>query len=174
MSMYPIVSYTVPAGGAGTLNFTNVPSTFPNLQIRAYVRGSATFSPGLSLYVSPIGLTGSNTRRHIVRSTGAAVTGENDTGNGAFGIVADAGATANVFSSIIFDVIDWQASNQKIIYKYIGGYDNNGAGNLIFGSGLFMTTSGTATGIQVATDGGFVAGTHIGIYGLLTSPATGV
>jgi hypothetical protein len=171
--MFHIASQTVGAGGAASITFDNIPKAYTHLQVRVFGRGTTNFSGGLSLYVSIIGNTISANRRHWLDGNGSSVLSNSDTGAGISATIADAGATANVFSNVILDILDWSNASKNLTLRSIGGYDSNGAGHAVLASGLYVPSGGTITGFIFNTDGNWVQGSRFDLYGLTTSQATG-
>jgi len=172
--MYPIASQTISGSSTNTVTFDNIPKSFAHLQIRVFGRGTTTFSGGLSLYVSPIGYTFTTTKRHWIDGNGSTVGSSNDSGAGLAVVIADGGALSGVYSNVILDILDWANANKNITYRGIGGYDSNGGtSHAVLASGLIVPSGGTITGFTVQTDGNWVAGSVISLYGISTSSVTG-
>jgi hypothetical protein len=172
--MHHIQSVTVPSNTADALIFQNIPTDFTHLQFRVFARGTTSFSSGLSLYVTPIGMSISASRRHLLNASGAAVASGGDSGQGLSGLLADAGAVSNIYANVIVDMLDWNSTSKNLTMKAYGGYDSNGYGVVSLSSAVFVRNTGTATGFYFNTDGNWVAGSRIDLYGITTNPnATG-
>jgi hypothetical protein len=167
--MYPIQSVTISGSSTTTVSFANIPTNFTHLQLRVFGRGTTSFSAGLSLYINPVGSTASATRRHFISGNGSSVSVNGDTGVGLLSIIADASENSNVFANVICDILDWNNTNKSITFRGIGGFDNNGNGVITLASGLFALSSGTTTGLNIVTDGNWVAGSVLSLYGITTA-----
>jgi hypothetical protein len=175
MSMFPVASFLVSGSSTGTISFNNIPKSFTNLQVRVFGRGTTSFSPGLSLYVTPIGLSVSSSKRHYLTTTGTtpAVSTNSDASAGLVASIADGGATSNVYSNTILDILDWASETKNITLKGISGFDTNANGATTFGSSLLVRSSGTITGFNFFTDGNWIDGSRIDVYGISTSSQSG-
>jgi hypothetical protein len=171
--MFPIASATVGAGGASSIVFNNISQDYTHLQARISGRGTTVFAGGLSVYLGITGVAASAGKRHFIQGNGSSVTSNALDGFGVASVIADGGAGANVFSSSIMDILDWANPNKNISIKCISGYDSNGSGVVTLASGMWVVTSSNASGLTFNTDGNWVAGSRIDIYGLKISSNTG-
>jgi hypothetical protein len=55
--------------------------------------------------------------------------------------VASDNLSANIFSTFIIDILDYANNNKNKTVRYLGGYDANGSGRMVFGSGLWLNTA---------------------------------
>lgn len=168
-----IAGSTVSGSSTTTLTFDNIPKTFPHIQFRVFGRGATAFSGGLSIYTNPIGMTNSALRRHALTGNGSSASSTTDAGIGLTSLIADGGATANVFANVIVDILDWASTTKNMTIRGIGGYDSNGSGIVSLSSGLIVPSGGTLTGFNLQTDGVWIAGSRIDLYGITTSSVTG-
>jgi hypothetical protein len=174
MTMHHIQSATVPSNTADALVFANIPSEFTHLQFRVFARGTTAFSSGLSLYTTPVGMSITASRRHLLTGSGSSISSGGDSGQGLSGLIADANAPSGIFANVIVDVLDWNNPNKNLTIKGYGGYDANGYGVACISSLVFVRNTGIATGFYFNTDGSWVAGSRIDLYGITTNPiATG-
>lgn len=119
-----ISSVTVGAGGAASIDFTSIPSTYTDLVLklsgRSTAGGGANWDP--LLYRFNASTTGYSTRE--VQGTGSAAASSSNTtatstaAGGTWGRLQDYGLTtsnqtANTFSSIDFYIPNYAGSNQK-------------------------------------------------------------
>jgi hypothetical protein len=173
MSMVWIASSGTLVSNTSTIDFSNIPNQFSHLQVRIFGRGTTTFGGGLSMYFTPYGFSQTATRRNVISGNGTSAYIGGDSGSGVSGLVADGGALANVFSSIIYDILDWNSSNKNITGRAIGGYDSNGGTGIVTMSSSLNVGSGSMTGFYLNTDGNWVAGSRVDLYGITSSQVTG-
>lgn len=127
-----IATVTVGAGGATSISFSSIPSTYKHLQLRCY----AVVGSGTNFNMRYNSDTGANYAYHQIYGTGATV----GTGNSAsitnipFMYQGGVGAT-------IVDILDYSSSNKNKTSRSLDGYDANGSGSIAFWSGLWMSTS---------------------------------
>ena len=129
-----IATVTVGSGGASSITFSSIPSTYTHLQIRAFGVTSSNF--GVTAQVN--GDTATNYTIHYLRGDGSNVT-------------ANAGANTNimyagvVYSSgpgvMIMDILDYSNTNKYKTFRNLSGADINGGGEIALQSGLWRSTS---------------------------------
>jgi hypothetical protein len=165
--MFPISSYTVPAGGAaGAVFITNIPQNFTHLQFRLMTRSANT---GQNAGTYTIGNT-----FHQMYGDGATVTNYAVTGvsNGIFNTVGNS-ATANVYCPAIIDILDYSSTTKTKVIKITDGYDSNGAGIVELFS-ILVNSTAAISGIFFDVGGsGYAQFSRFDLYGISTSNATG-
>lgn len=142
-----IATVTVGSGGASSVTFSSIPSTYKHLQIRGIARdnGAVYFS---DFYMTFNG-AGTNYRDHYIDGFGTAVTA----GSYGYTTVIEVGnmvgatALSGVFGTYVIDILDYADTNKNKTTRALSGWDNNGngsskqAGCVSFSSGLWMDTS---------------------------------
>lgn len=174
-----IATVTVGAGGASTVSFSSIPSTFTHLQVRAFGRTDRpTYNVG-SYSMTINGDTGSNYSRHYIRSVPASPGASVDAGGGASQTFIDLGqfagstATSGIFGIGITDILDYTNTNKNKTIKHIGAVDTNGAASGVAGfvqmsSGSWFNTS-TVTSITfypIEGASNFTQYTSFALYGI--------
>jgi hypothetical protein len=163
----------VPSVGAGSFQFTSIPQTFTHLQMRYFVRGSDAGAVSyMNIYINGSAY-GTNYSGHTIGGDGANAYSTNTVSGGGIGNLFTPGSssTANCFVSGIVDVLDYTNANKNKVIRVQHGYDTNGAGYAIFGSGMQLSTASvTSIGLFNMT---FVANCRIDLYGITTSSVTG-
>lgn len=177
MAMKFIASQTVSTNGSN-LTFSSIPQNFTHLQIRVFGRGMTSFSDGLSLYLQfNDNTTSTNYQNHGLFGNGSSVTSTNILNAGTISaqqIFPDAGAPANYFGFALCDIYDYTSTVKNKTIKTIGGYDKNGGGRAVLYSGVWMPSTPVAiTKVSVSTDGGFLSGSRVVLYGISSSSVTG-
>lgn len=165
-----IQTVTVGAGGASSITFSSIPSTFQHLQIRAILRDDRASSESDFFRVRFNGDTGSNYfTEHSLGGTGSsAYAGAGSTNNSinVFGIPA-VNAGSNRFGVLILDLLDYGSVNKNKTTRALVGYDNNGSGNIALTSGLWMNSSTAVNQITLTgAFGNFVQHSHAALYGI--------
>jgi len=155
-----IATTTVGAGGASSITFSSIPSTYTHLQIR----GISKMSSGASLYMQLNSDTGSNYARHFLNGNGS-TTGAG--GNSSFTNMF-VGTTANAtstFGANVIDILDYANTNKYTTSRSLSGADANGSGFLQFMSGLWMNTAAVTT-ITITGDSNFDQYSQFALYGI--------
>ena len=158
-----IATVTVGGGGAASVSFTGIPSTYTHLQVRAMHLYSST---GDNLVLSYNSGAFTNTRSHFVYGTGAAAAAGTDTSGG--GILSfQSGTTSTAFCVAVYDFLDYKDTNKNKTLRGLIGQDLNGSGIV----GLVSAFANTTTAINALTftyNGGqtFRQYTSFALYGI--------
>lgn len=151
-SFESIATQTVGVGGASSITFSSIPSTYKHLQIRAIASSDRTGYVVNNYKMTFNGDTASNYRSHFI--TGGYLTtpevGASSSGPEGF-IYMPTGTTSaasNVFAGMIIDVLDYANTNKNKVSRNLMGYDVNGTsgtgsygGTISLTSGLWRSTS---------------------------------
>ena len=141
-TMTLISTQTVGSGGATSVEFTSIPSTYTHLQVRMNIRSNRAIT--VEAYTLQFNSTGSNQYSgHLLAGGGAttqvvAETSQN-TGLGAY--ISGNSAGANMFGGAISDILDYANTNKYKTVRSLGGTDQNGSGNISFTSCLWQNTA---------------------------------
>jgi len=170
MSMYPIATLSNPTG---RIDFTNIPQTFTHLQMRIFGRysGAAATTNMPIQFNNDVG--GNDYYTHWINGDGASATSSSQ-GPITYGysFLVGGGSTANVFSSVIIDILDYTNTNKNKTMRMLSGYDANGSGSVRLTSSAWFSTA--AINIFSVDIGNYWAtGSRIDLYGISTSNATG-
>jgi hypothetical protein len=163
-----IQTVTVGSGGASSISFSSIPSTYKHLQIRGISRESLGSTVG-GLYIQMNGDTGSNYAWHRLFGDGTTVTvGAASTQTAELGgITATTAGSANVFSSVVIDILDYANTNKNKTLRSLIGLDYNGSGHLGIYSGLWMNTAAiTSITINPDTSQNWQQYTSFALYGI--------
>jgi hypothetical protein len=113
-----ISSVTVGSGGAASITFTSIPSTYTDLNILLSPRSAAS-ADRAELYLTVNSDTGSNynSRRLQGYDSGSVLSASSSsvapTANGSFGRITANSATASTFSNVSLYIPNYAGSNQK-------------------------------------------------------------
>jgi hypothetical protein len=142
-----IATTTVGSGGAASISFTSIPSTYTHLQIRGIFRSNyAGLTDNLDMRWNSD--TGSNYAEHIVRGDGSSAGAFGDPSQSTIHATLDGAgntANANVFAATVMDILDYANTNKYKVMRNLSGRDNNGDGGVSFSSGLWMNTAALTT-----------------------------
>lgn len=168
-----IATQTVSGTGTGSITFNNIPQDFQWLRIHLWGRGTFNNAgSGLSVLLSFNG-GGTPQFRHNVLGNGSTASLQNFSGTGTVGSIPDVTATSTIYGANIFDLFDYSNSNKNKTIKWIGGFDRNGSGAIVFGSSYVTQTTPINT-ITLNTDGNWGDGSRADLYGFTSNPiATG-
>jgi hypothetical protein len=135
-----ISTVTVGAGGAASISFTSIPSTYTHLQIR-YI--SPLNCVDAEYYMTFNGVTGTSYDTHGMSGNGSSITAFNSINSAKINFGYDKNMTlnANYLKSGIMDILDYANTNKNKTTRVLNGVDANGSGVMCFESGLFRNTA---------------------------------
>lgn len=139
-----IATTTVGSGGASSITFSSIPSTYTHLQIRATLRMTRSGQPeGVALVRANSDSTTANYRSHEVGGDGAATDAGDYSGiAGFYGVTGAATtATSGIMGVAVMDILDYANTNKYKTSRMLTGDDRNGSGLIRLYSGLWMSTS---------------------------------
>jgi hypothetical protein len=145
-----IATVTVGAGGASSVSFTSIPSTYTHLQIRAFgFTNRATFGvDGVKHRFNSD--SGSNYAIHQIYGEGSTVFADGGGSQTSAG-GSNLGTTVSSYpGSYVLDILDYANTNKYKTTRLLGGTDLNGtiagvAGYLGLYSGLWLNTAAIST-----------------------------
>ena len=156
-----IDSVTVGAGGASTITFSSIPSTYQHLQIRCAV---LTTAGGINIQYNSD--TGSNYTYHQLYGTGTSALANAGTSQTA-GFIGYNNAAGSNPTAIVCDILDYQNTNKYTTHRSLAGTDVNGSGGaLTFFSGLWLNTAAITT---INIKGTFAQYSKFSLYGYMGS-----
>lgn len=171
-SFESIATYTIGSGGSAGVTFSSIPSTYSHLQIRAIVRSSrnTAVTDNLAIQVGNGGSvdTGANYSEHLLRGSGSVVIADPNpnASNWNYAVSPSSTATPSLFSVHVIDFLDYKNTNKYKTIRWLGGYDNNGAGFVYLASGNWRNTA-AITDIKVYFPGwNLLQYSEISLYGI--------
>jgi hypothetical protein len=161
---YSIATTTVGAGGVASITFSSIPSTYTHLQLRVIVRGSAN----ASIYVDSNSDT-TNYARHRLTGDGSATasSGVASPTRALFAGLNGISNTANIFTTVVWDVLDYTNTNKNKTSRYMLGTDYNGSGQIEFGSSVWLSTSAVTSLTLTPSTGTLAQYSSFALYGVL-------
>ena len=149
-----IATTTVGAGGASTVTFSSIPSTYTHLQVRGFLGGAGG---ELNAYLNS-DTTNANYYRHLLYGDGtsAAVAAAN---NPAMGSFTNTGA-------FVEDYLDYTSTNKNKVSRTLWGYDANGSGYIGLYSYVWLNTSAITTITYQRTTGNIPQYSSFALYGI--------
>jgi hypothetical protein len=144
-----IQTVTVGSGGASSVSFSSIPSTYKHLQVRCMTRGTSNNTCPVYLRVN--GDTGTSYSTHQVLGNGATAYADNHPnasyildGWGGFQSFSG-GDLADTFGVGIIDLLDYSSTSIYKTARALWGRDNNSSGSItgrvVFESGSWRNTA---------------------------------
>jgi hypothetical protein len=168
-SYYSIATQTVGSGGASSITFSSIPSTYTHLQLRMLARCAGGTSGGTFAQLNFNSDTGSNYAYHLLQGNGSS-TAAFGTGNQTIAIserfpLASDGSSS-VFGTSIVDILDYVNTSKYKTVRSLGGFDANGSGFVNLDSDLWMNTSAINRIDLTMYGGNFAQYSSFALYGV--------
>jgi hypothetical protein len=162
--------YVAIASAANTYGaiFTNIPTNYQHLQIRATSRDSSA-SSGQEMVIRLNGDTGSNYTFYQLIGNGSTASSYSYTRNYfECCFIPSAYHSAGIFGSAVIDILDWQSTTKVKTLKSKGGFDANGSGYSQLNHGMWAGSASTPiTQIEIFSGSGTaVTGNSFALYGI--------
>jgi hypothetical protein len=166
-----IATVTVGAGGASTITFSSIPSTYTHLQIRMMARSTSAGLDGSYFDIRLNGDSGSNYSYHALFGNGSSASAAGLSSQTASYLqrFASAGASSGVFGAGVLDVLDYANTNKNKTLRTLGGFDGNSVyGSIYLTSAVWMSTSAVSSIVLTADSGGanFAQYSQFALYGV--------
>jgi hypothetical protein len=140
---YESIATTTLATSTASVTFSSIPATYTHLQIRMIARddrASSTSDSGAFRFNSD---SGNNYAYHALIGTGstATVSAVDTYSRGLIDRLTASTAGASTFGVAVLDILDYANTSKYKTVRILGGYDNNGDGQIVLSSGLWQSTS---------------------------------
>lgn len=148
----------------GTVTFSSIPGTYEHLQLRLFARGSGG-SAAVNLQIRLNNDSNTNYADHRLNGDGASASDTSSTSATVInaGRIPASTASSNIYGCSIIDILDYASTNKYKTVRTISGNDRNGAGDAVFHSGLWLSTS-AVTQLDIVTS--CLSGSVFSLYGL--------
>jgi hypothetical protein len=152
-----IATVTVGSGGAASVEFTSIPSTYQHLQIRAILAKTSASSVDDTLWRWNGDTTVANYYTlHQLKGNGSAASAAAFNPGEAYSRLGVHASNASYFSAVVVDILDYASTTKNKTMRAFFGYDQNGSGEVFLRSSLWMNTAALSS-ITISTNGGTVA-----------------
>jgi hypothetical protein len=160
-----IATQAVGSGGASSITFSSIPSTYKHLQIRNVSRQVTGSGPSDTFVTARFnGDTAGNYMSHYFlgdgSSAGAGATSVSST-NCWFGV--NATGNAGTMQANIIDILDYANTSKHKTIRVLSGSDRNGSGVIVLQSALWMNTAAMSS---IVITGTFTEYSHFALYGI--------
>jgi len=166
---YFIASTTVGAGGASSINFTSIPSTYTDLTIKYSLRSSSTTDDYLGVKLSLNSSTTSFTIRQLY-GTGTTASSANYSTNNPSGYMQAGLTTASTFASGDIYIPNYLVSQNKFFSTDSVAENNAATANFLsLLAGLWSNTAAITSISLTPATGNFVQYSTAVLYGIKNS-----
>jgi hypothetical protein len=160
-AMFPIFATTVSSAGASSITFSNIPSTYTNLQLRYSLLPSNANTYGIIRFNSDN--TASNYRYQYFGGSGTNPALTNSAAQAYSGTYASTTAPAIG----IIDFHDYKNTNKFKNTRELCGCDANGSGDILMIANTWKNTN-AITSISISINSGnYAANSIFALYGIL-------
>lgn len=164
-SFESIATVSVGSGGTSSVDFSSIPSTYAHLQIRGIFQTSRNADS--QMYTRFNGDTSNNYSYHTLYGTGSSIGsyGSGTINTGAWGNCGP--TTTSVFTTAIIDILNYSSTSMYKTVRILTGWDNNGTGQVNFGSfGWRSTDAISSISIFCANSGTTQQYSQFALYGV--------
>ena len=124
-----IATATVDSGGASSITFSSIPSTYKHLQIRYIAKWTDTTTTYSIMNFTFNGDTAANYSNHqLYGNGGSAGAGASTSASSNIAPWVPYNTYTNVFGAGIVDILDYADTNKYKTSRVLGGFDKNGDG----------------------------------------------
>ncbi len=164
-----IASVTVGAGGASSIDFTSIPSTYTDLCVKLSVRTDGTGAPWLLLRFN--GSTSSYTQRYLYGTGAAAASTTLGTANymNLAAAINSTSQTASTFANAEVYLPNYAGSNNKSVSTDTGQENNATTAYATLAAGLWSNTSAINQVTFYPETGNFAQYSTATLYGIKSS-----
>jgi hypothetical protein len=148
-----IATVTVGSGGASSVSFTSIPSTYQHLQLRVLARDNRS-AGGSNLYAQFNSDSGANYATHALYGNGASASalfdGASQT-SAAIMRVSTSSIGSNIFAGGVIDILDYASVNKYKTLRALTGFDDNAVsgGQIYLWSGVWMNSGSAISSITI-------------------------
>jgi hypothetical protein len=163
-----IATQTVGSGGASSITFNSIPSTYTHLQIRMLARAT----DNNTIVYGRFNGSGVNYARHNIYANGSSATANATTSTDAsfFGTCSPNAVNSSMFGTSIIDILDYANTNKNKTVRSLAGSDHNATagfdGWFYLQSGLWADTSAINSINLFAGAGSFAQYSSFALYGV--------
>lgn len=165
-AIVPIYTQTVGSGGAASIAFNNIPSTYTDILVKVSVRSSTNADP--SFYWSVNGDGSANYSLTRLSGTGSAASSTRQTGLTFFrfdGGTNGTSETANTFNALEIYIPNYRSSSFKQMTIDSTAENNATAADAIMSGALWRNTN-PITSLGFSVDGTIAQNSTFSLYGI--------
>jgi hypothetical protein len=159
-----ISTVTVGSGGASTITFSSIPSTYQHLQLRYIARCTGSRD---NVYLSAVsGDTGSNYVGHFLYGDGSSAFSAYSAANTYVQIGKAPTTTDSGWGVGVVDVLDYRNTNKYKTWRCLTGMDNNSSFGIAQLNSILWVNTAAVTSFNLTTNGNFPQYSSFALYGI--------
>jgi len=164
-SFFPIASTTVGSGGSSNVEFTSITADYTHLQIRGIIKNTANNSESVRFRFNSDTNTNYSFHRLFGDGSSASAYGEANTSYAGEASSSNSPQT-NIFSALVYDILDYKNTNKYKTVRGLSGKDFNGSGNIFLFSGNWRNTNAITSITIYPNSDNFAQYTQFALYGI--------
>jgi len=159
-----IATVNVGAGGASSISFSSIPSTYQHLQLRGIIKNTSSTTYAAMRFNSD---TGSNYNAHYLDGDGATtLVGAASNYDRAYFGYAGTSSQTNIFGVTVIDILDYKDTSKFKTIRVLTGVDVNGSGGYIELSSSAWRSTSAITDINIFFANNFAQYSQVALYGI--------
>jgi hypothetical protein len=169
LSAYESIQTVTLSSNQASAVFSSIPSTFKHLQIRCLSRDDRPSTTINNIHLEFNGDNSASYTCHFARGNSSTTSTASDTGADSINITYEpaANSTAGLFATTIYDILDYTNTNKYTTVSSLGGYTDNGTGNIVFQSGAYRKTDViNSIKLYCSATRSFVTNSSFALYGI--------
>jgi hypothetical protein len=167
---YDALATVTLSASASSITFAGIPTGYKHLQIRGIARSTTAGTAQDEIQLTMNGDSGSNYAYHFLYGNGSSAVASGGTSQTYIrsGFAPRASATANAFSGIVLDILDYANTNKNKTIRSLAGGDTNDTNGLIsLCSGVWLNTSAiTSITFKPESGNSFPQYSQFALYGV--------
>jgi hypothetical protein len=133
--------------------------------------GTGTGGPNINATLNSDGNSSANYRSHYLQGNGSSASAGQVQASGYFCLVGNTATSnasyANMFGSMIIDILDYASINKNTTIRSLWGHDRNGSGEIGIDSCLWLNTEAvTSITFSIVGATNFVSNSSFALYGV--------
>lgn len=163
-----IATVTVGSGGTSSVTFSSISQSYTHLELRWIYRMKDYSAEASQAYLYFNGVRNGLYALHILSGNGSSASASAASGLSETYIRLGTGptATANNFGAGVTSILDYTNTSKNKTMRTLGGYDNNGSGQINLTSGLIPVTAALSSFVITPQDGNFAEYSQFALYGI--------
>jgi hypothetical protein len=170
-----IATTLVGSGGASSVTFSSIPSTYKHLQLRYIGRATWQYGDSLVVRLNNDTTNGNYPYTHALYANGTTVAAYADNGDTqpAIGYLMPGNgsySTTNMFASGVIDLLDYASTNKNKVMRNLYGAENSYTGSaplpLGLASTVWLNTAAVSTITITASYSSLAQNSHFALYGI--------
>lgn len=157
------------SGSTSSITFVSIPQDYTHLNIRFLIQNTSASNGGQGGFISFNGdTTFSNYRSHSLYGSGTAASSFTVQSAGWNGVYygTTTGTTVSAARAAIDGwILDYTNTSKNKVARFLNGWDTNGAGEVLFSSGMWINTS-AITSLSISVNSFNVGSGIFSLYGV--------